>query len=336
MIGEVNNGFAAIDFVAQHAPDIVIIDVRMPECSGLEATMSIKRTAPNTIIVINSAYAEFDFARQAIVYGASDYLLKPAQEDVIIPSLQKAIAQQQTLQNPFQQFCSRQVTDLDYPYPLESEILHALSIHEAHLLQNKFEELLQFFQDKNYPLDNCRIYLLNLLLNIQNSLKGSNIPSSLLGLLNTSRYLKELSTAPTWYAAFNILENYLQQLLNLLDSSNLFTQKCSATIINYIKQNYTKKITLNDLAAHMHFSPAYISRIFHKETGSTLNAYINRYRIDKAIDLLENSHLPIKQIATMVGFGNISHFNRVFKDLTGKVPAECRKGKEGTYLESEN
>ncbi len=336
VVGEVNNGLAAIDFVAQHSPNIVIIDVRMPECNGLEATMSIKQTAPSTIIIINSAYAEFDFARQAIVYGANDYLLKPAQEDVIIPALQKAIAQQQSQQNPFQQFYSRHAAEIDYPYHLESEILNALSIHEAHLLQNKFEELLQFFRNKSYSLDSCRIYLLNLLLNIQNSLKSSNIPVSLLGLLNTNRYLKELSAAPTWLAAFTILENYLQQLLNLLDSSNLFTQKCSATIMNYIKQNYTHKITLEDLAEHMHFSPAYISRIFHKETGTTLNSYINRYRIDKAKDLLENSHLPIKQIAVMVGFGNISHFNRVFKEITGKVPAEARKVREGKHFETEN
>lgn len=58
-------------------PDILITDIRMPGCSGLELIDQVKRDAQSLEIVIISGYAHFEYAQQAIKYGVGDYLLKP-------------------------------------------------------------------------------------------------------------------------------------------------------------------------------------------------------------------------------------------------------------------
>ena len=68
--------------------------------------------------------------------------------------------------------------------------------------------------------------------------------------------------------------------------------------------------------------------MFHQETGCTLCSYINKKRIENAKRLLLQSEQSIQEIAIDCGFINISHFNRVFKNLVVKSPMEYKKGSE--------
>jgi DNA-binding NarL/FixJ family response regulator len=76
VVGEVDDGLAAVKFVRHHRPDVVVMDINMPHLGGIQATEEIRMSNPLTRIVILSMYSEETMVRQAIGAGAVAYLLK--------------------------------------------------------------------------------------------------------------------------------------------------------------------------------------------------------------------------------------------------------------------
>ncbi|MCR4792756.1 MAG: AraC family transcriptional regulator, partial [Lachnospiraceae bacterium] len=97
--------------------------------------------------------------------------------------------------------------------------------------------------------------------------------------------------------------------------------------INYIINNYSEKITVEDLAKECHLSKSYFMNLFRKVTGTTVIGYLMQVRIDKACKLLANENMSASEAALSVGYTNISNFNRQFRELTGTTPKEYKKRK---------
>lgn len=93
-------------------------------------------------------------------------------------------------------------------------------------------------------------------------------------------------------------------------------------MIDYIKNNYQEKISISDLSKDLAYSESMLNRKFKKEVHITFNEYLNRYRINKAIDLLKNSDYNITEIAYMCGYSSAKYFARVFKKYLGMSPSD--------------
>ena len=76
VVGSVDNGLDAVEFCRADAPDVVLMDVRMPVMDGIEATRLIKRDAPGTTVVLVSAYEEEELVESGRKAGADAFLLK--------------------------------------------------------------------------------------------------------------------------------------------------------------------------------------------------------------------------------------------------------------------
>ena len=76
-VGEASDGELALPMILKEKPDILITDIRMPFMDGLELSRLVKKELPDTNIIILSGYDEFEYAKEAIKIGISDYLLKP-------------------------------------------------------------------------------------------------------------------------------------------------------------------------------------------------------------------------------------------------------------------
>ncbi len=94
--------------------------------------------------------------------------------------------------------------------------------------------------------------------------------------------------------------------------------------VDYINENYFKKITLEELAHKAHYSSFHFIRIFQKETGKTPFAYLTQVRVEKAKEFLSATSQTITEICLQCGFQNSSHFANFFKLHTGLSPSEYR------------
>lgn len=83
------NGLEALEAIRQHQPDILITDIHMPGCNGLELIARAKELQPELEIIIVSGYAYFDYAQSAIKHGVGEYLLKPIKKEELMASLCK-------------------------------------------------------------------------------------------------------------------------------------------------------------------------------------------------------------------------------------------------------
>lgn len=96
-------------------------------------------------------------------------------------------------------------------------------------------------------------------------------------------------------------------------------------IVRYINTSYKKNLSLPYVAEHFYISPYYLSRTFKDVTGFGFNQYVNSVRVKEAKKLLEETKLKVNIIAERVGYGSITHFGRVFKEITGHPPLYYRK-----------
>jgi YesN/AraC family two-component response regulator len=92
----------------------------------------------------------------------------------------------------------------------------------------------------------------------------------------------------------------------------------------YIAGHHEDPVSLDEIAKAMHVSTFYFCKMFKKATGLTFTDYLGRVRVEKAKALLLNPHLRVSEIAYMVGFQSLTHFNRVFRNLTGESPSHFR------------
>ena len=90
---EAKTGRHVIELADEVRPDIAFMDIRMPGINGIDAMKEIRRTNPNIVFVVISAYDKFDYAKQALSLGVIDYVNKPFGRDQIVEVLKKAMAE---------------------------------------------------------------------------------------------------------------------------------------------------------------------------------------------------------------------------------------------------
>lgn len=97
-----------------------------------------------------------------------------------------------------------------------------------------------------------------------------------------------------------------------------------------MQENLENRITREQIAEKVHFSEDYLSKIFKKETGISLNEYITQEKIAYAKKLIEEDKDSIGNIAVRLGYSSFSYFSDIFKRNTGCLPREYRKKSRST------
>lgn len=230
VIGEASNGREGITIVQKLEPDIVITDVRMPGLDGIEMIKQLVQLLDLEYIVI-SGYSEFEYAKQAVKLGVTDYLLKPVDDEELYQALANAI--------------KRVRNKLRYK-----------KIEEA--MDKTNESKIMLF--KQYFLDD--------------------------------------------YTSSK--EHYIVEA------------------IKYIRHHWKEDIKIKDVAEHLALSESYLSRLFKKETKYTLIEYLTNYRIQRAIELLQDPNVRIYEVAGLVGYRDSRYFSSIFKKLVGVTPTEFK------------
>lgn len=96
LAGEASNGIEAMDLADLSCPDLVITDIRMPQCDGIRLAQYLYKNHPSIKIMILSGFDDFSYAQAAIQYSVKDYLLKPVTIEALSQSLQKILITMET------------------------------------------------------------------------------------------------------------------------------------------------------------------------------------------------------------------------------------------------
>lgn len=92
VVGVVGNGVQAVDFVIDAPPDVVLMDLNMPDMDGIDATKQIRKSSPHTQVVILTSHHQDAMVFPAIKAGALSYLLKSASPDEVVAAVRAAAA----------------------------------------------------------------------------------------------------------------------------------------------------------------------------------------------------------------------------------------------------
>lgn len=209
---------------------------------------------------------------------------------------------------------------------LAGELMDAVDSHDKPKAREIINQLLRYVyapHPDQLPLIRSRaVQLLYLLCDITSRQEGTE------ALCDACRklYIPTLEKAATMEALDETLNQALHSFIGYsfdfiqVDHSNTIYR-----VMEYIKSNYSRKITLEQIASCACLSSSHISGLFKKETGTTISAYITHVRIEKSKLLLRRQELTIAEVASMCGFEDQSYFTRVFKSQTGISPRKFRE-----------
>lgn len=121
---------------------------------------------------------------------------------------------------------------------------------------------------------------------------------------------------------YELVYTYTKEVRRLKDSSGSST--LSNEVYHYILHNISRPIRTKDIADALYLSRSHLSTMFKKQCGIALNDYIHTIKTEKAKELLKDRSKSVTLISNYLGYSSSSHFDRIFRKMTGSSPKEYR------------
>lgn len=138
--------------------------------------------------------------------------------------------------------------------------------------------------------------------------------------LKESDYLNSTDQLTQWLN--RVMERYTALVFDLVDVKH---KDLIYKAIHYMKRHFAGKLTLEETARYVGFSPTYFSKVFREEMGVTFNHYLGGLRVEESKMLLLSGDRSVGDVCTAVGFEDQSYFIKVFRKYTGVTPGKFRK-----------
>ncbi|MCS4486567.1 helix-turn-helix domain-containing protein [Staphylococcus americanisciuri] len=213
-------------------------------------------------------------------------------------------------------------------YNLENRMLTAIengNVEEALALHTQIMVSVAGIQRARDTLLNqkYKVYLIN-------SLSRKAIERAHVNLLTVDQLSKKFATQIDEANSVEDLEQIAKNLIyeytaTVIKAKSLHYSPKISKVVQYIEMNLDRPITLKELAENVELAPAYLSRLFNKETGQSVSQYMMSLRLKKGKNLLETTSMSIEDIASYVGFQQQSYFAKCFRDYFGQTPLQYRK-----------
>lgn len=134
VVGSARDGEEAVKLVAELAPDVVLMDLRMPRCDGVEATRRITAEYPGTQVVVLTTFADDESLFRALGAGARGYLTKDADGDEIVRAVHSVLSGDAGLSPSIQRRLLERLTEPEQEPPAPAEAPDGLTAREAEVL----------------------------------------------------------------------------------------------------------------------------------------------------------------------------------------------------------
>lgn len=145
----------------------------------------------------------------------------------------------------------------------------------------------------------------------------------LLQMVEEYRLQKLFSSSVLNGMLLSLLASVYRQLAHQGESAHRH-RELADRIMDYIHTHLDQPLTNRALADRFSFHPNYLNRLFVRHTGTPLHRYILNTKADKAMELLHSTAMPVTEIAQALGFCDLSHFSKFFKERYGISPSGIR------------
>lgn len=358
------NAKVALKYLEHEKYEIVISDIYMQDMNGIELAKCIKGKWPDVVVILLSAYENFDYARKAIEAGVFKYLLKPVIPEELEDAVNEAISQVKINEETKKRIDHSQEVLEDYRRELKKNLWKDILSGN---MRNE-DEIFERFEKMNMSKNISPIYVVvyktdDESMLYQNQVAIDKVVSSCFeGYIDTvfmDNYivilLKKENAKSVLYAFGDLVkemfhfEVYMGEGKTVKDLSTLHMSVESAKY-NIQKNRANKKdeptqivlaavemirkeienvdFNINTIANALYLTPAYFSRVFKRKMGMTCIDFIKNYRINLAKELLQNTDLSIQQISEKTGYATVYYFSQQFKQVTGESPGSFRKKRQ--------
>ncbi|OOM80117.1 response regulator [Clostridium sp. BL-8] len=215
------------------------------------------------------------------------------------------------------------INHCNYPIRIDNEVLKAIRNNDRVKLIDINKNFVSYLKadiyDPDQVIDICSKYIFSILTVSKSFNNDMYIECGNEGILDA---IKDSCT-------FDELKEQLDRVIDKVCKRNHEGTTVNSLIVrkamNYIKEYYNDKVSLEEIADGMNITPEYLSRLFTKELGKSFSDYLKEFRIDKAKELLTGKKMKIYEVAQQVGYSDSKYFCKVFKELTGMAPKEYMK-----------
>lgn len=330
--GKASNGKQALEMLKSSPYDMVLTDIRMPVIDGLQLLRRINQDSLCSCVVLLSEYSEFNYARQGIVLGAFDYLVKPPSRESLLELFRRAHRFLDTLKKGEGASAGSAVDDFGWAYPHAEE----KQIIDAFLRQS--DEAVRIFDGT--------------VKNLYTAMADNIIKAGIVVRKLYHRIVEEVYSGIPWLSNFidirffdftdcpgeggagSYHEYYCGKMTFLLDFLHQFQPEAEdgtiGEICAYILSHPEENIKLKALAEKFYINNTYLSNTFAVKTGMHYNNYVTMVKMARARYLFQTTDLKAYEVGYQLGYHDINYFSRLFKKYSGKSPAEYRSLNAGS------
>lgn len=209
----------------------------------------------------------------------------------------------------------------NYPYQNEKKVFAKIIDKNKGSAKKEFNKIYDYLlQEENCNLNKIKSFLRRFLVFLNRRLmEYYNEQQPLLEMQRLENEIKQINNLEG-------LKNYFEQLIdNLIDdlhnNANQKKVEIIETVKDYIKENYSEDISLDDVADYIAFSKYYLSKLFKEVEGINYKDYLIKVRMEEAKKRLKKGD-KIKVVAGEVGYSDRNYFSRAFKKYTGISPGK--------------
>ncbi len=329
---QAEDGQTALKLLSSHSFDAVFTDILMPGLNGLQLLQQLKQRDPELEVILISAYSDFEYARQGIILGAFDYLVKPLDRQklaAILDRLQNQLEQKSAtrqLQNDllklfddnYRVVCSEQ-DEVFLSFLLKSNLTEGLRF-----ATDIFEQLGRFYRDEPYKIG---IILENLIKKLIAEITAKypwleNRQGFQLKAVNY-RFCNDPAVLRAQFKSDLAAIATFETRLHLNHPETIIRQICELVF-----RHPNGRTTLEATAKQLNFNPDYLGKLFKAKTGESFNDYVTKIKMEQAKSLLRSGKYKNYEIRSILGYKDNDYFCRLFKAYSGRTLTDYRKNFE--------
>ncbi len=308
---EAQNGVEALEILEKEHVDVVLTDIRMPFIDGIELLKRINERGLCRCVLLLSEFAEFTYAKEGILNGAFDYILKPVDEDMIREAFERVYS----FMNSVNKASSIESSDAELfaDFILSGDRMNIIACSNRVVAEcRRRSDEAQFNLSMTVLLENIRKQLVSRLPYLEHYLAFPSLTSDLadIGLHSFVLHFTEHMLALTESAA----------VLAIPDGNPQVQEAC-----RIILNEPDGETDISAIAGRLYTNRKYLSALMKRETGKSAVKYVTTVKMERARKLLLDSDLRIGEIAERLGFEDVDYFSKVFRKATGVSPRKFRR-----------